>query len=101
MIKLCKHREIFMVCPATTLNLFHPVSLIGMGYLTYSIFNIFTGVTYIKSSYQLFPHPLYRDENPKVFAFAVSVNIIVSLFLIDIINNFGLIRFFKFLFGIN
>jgi len=89
-----------MVCPAKMLNLFHPISLIGIGYLTYSVINIFTGVTYIKSSYQLFPHPLYRDENPKIFAFSVGINILAALFLIDYINDFGFIRFFKFLFGI-
>jgi len=83
------------MCPANLFNLLHPVSFISYGFFLYSVFNIFTGVTYVKSRFDLWYKPVYYSESPARFIFHVAVNMIFALYLFDLINNVGIIKFFK------
>ena len=83
------------MCPAKVLNLLNPVSFISYGFFLYSIVNIFTGVTYISNDNDSWYKTLYYSKNPKFFIFIVSLNTIFALFLFDLVNNIGIIKFFK------
>jgi len=93
-----------MVCPAKILNLLNPVSLLGTWLILFSFIEIHRGYTYINDENDNIwnrDRKLYYNENPRIFSLIISVKIFLGLYIMDFINNFGLIRFFKFLFGIN
>ena len=80
------------MCPAKVLNLLNPVSFISYGFFLYSIFNIYTGTTYIKGGLDIWYKPVYYDEHPKIFIFTVSLNMIFGFILFDLVNDIGIIK---------
>ena len=89
------------MCNAKFLNLLNPVSFISYGFFLYSIFNILTGVTYVKKSYELWYKPVYYSEDRVRFTINVALNMIFALILFDLVNNIGIINFFKSLINIS
>lgn len=81
------------MCPAKWLNLLNPISFISYGLFVYSIINIFTGFTYTSNNEDSWYKRVYYSENPVQFIFTVSLNILFSLYLFDLVNqNIGIIK---------
>jgi hypothetical protein len=88
-----------MVCPAKIFNLFNPVSIIGIGFVLYSAYSMFSGMTYVyrrgKNTFFKTYQRVYYSEEPVIFTVSVILNLIFGLVLADLINNFGFIAFCK------
>jgi hypothetical protein len=86
-----------MACPATLINLLNPISIIGLGFIGYSIFCMIKGVTYIYRSDELSEkyRAVHYSEEPISFCISVGLNLIFGIILFDLINNIGIIATFN------